>query len=44
MLIEKRKAVNAPEFQAADSHGRSIHLSDYNNEKNVMLVFNRGFT
>jgi len=34
----------APEFELTDFNGRTVHLSDYRGEKNVVLVFNRGFT
>jgi len=35
--------VQAPDFTLNDFNGKSISLSDYQNKKNVMLVFNRGF-
>jgi len=44
MLIDKYSAVIAPEFDGVDSQGRSVRLSDFRNKKNVMLVFNRGFS
>jgi peroxiredoxin len=34
----------APDFELADFHGRSFRLSDIRGQKNVLLVFNRGFT
>lgn len=34
----------APDFELADFNGRTIRLSDYHGEKNIVLVFNRGFT
>lgn len=34
----------APDFELADFHGRSFRLSDLRGQKNVLLVFNRGFT
>ncbi len=34
----------APDFEAVDSAGNKIRLSDYLGTKNVVLVFNRGFT
>jgi peroxiredoxin len=43
-MIDKRQANIAPEFSASDSEGRTVRLSDYRGKKNVMLVFNRGFT
>lgn len=35
--------VRAPDFNAKDSEGRDIRLSDYKDKKTVVLVFNRGF-
>ncbi len=35
---------SAPDFTAVDSEGRTVRLSDYRGKKNVVLVFNRGFT
>jgi peroxiredoxin len=34
----------AKDFAANDSEGRLIKLSDFKERKNVVLVFNRGFT
>lgn len=34
----------APDFSASDTEDSKIQLSDYIGKKNVMLVFNRGFT
>ncbi|MCO5184808.1 MAG: redoxin domain-containing protein [Anaerolineae bacterium] len=34
----------APDFTLTDFNGQSVTLSDYQNDKNVVLVFNRGFT
>jgi peroxiredoxin len=34
----------APDFTLDDFAGQSLSLSDYKGEKNVLLVFNRGFT
>jgi peroxiredoxin len=34
---------NAPDFELTDVQGRTIHLSDYRQEKHVILVFTRGF-
>jgi peroxiredoxin len=36
--------VTAPEFVLRDFRGREVRLSDVASEKNVVLVFNRGFT
>ncbi len=43
-MIDREKAVMAPDFSAVDSEGRRVQLSDFKGKKNVMLVFNRGFT
>jgi len=34
----------APNFSAKDIDGNNIELSQYRGKKNVLLVFNRGFT
>ena len=33
----------APSFTLTDTHDEKIRLSDYRGQKNVLLVFNRGF-
>jgi len=33
----------APDFHLDDLNGVTVNLSDYRNEKHVLLVFNRGF-
>jgi len=33
----------APDFTLADFNGRQVSLSDFRGQKNVLLVFNRGF-
>lgn len=33
----------APDFSVHDFNGKPIRLSDFNNKKHVLLVFNRGF-
>ncbi len=40
-----RVALNqpAPDFSLADFNGQQIRLSDFKGQKNVLLVFNRGF-
>ena len=42
-MIDENKTHMAPEFAASDSEGRLIRLSNYKGNKNVVLVFNRGF-
>jgi peroxiredoxin len=34
----------APDFSLPDFMGNVVSLSDFNGRKNVLLVFNRGFT
>ena len=34
----------APDFTLPDFSGKPVSLSDYRGRKNVLLVFNRGFT
>lgn len=34
----------APDFRLADFSGSLVSLSDFRDHKNVLLVFNRGFT
>ena len=34
----------APDFTLTDLHGNEVRLSDFQGEKNVLLIFNRGFT
>ena len=33
----------APDFTLTDHNGQPVSLSDYRNQSNVLLVFNRGF-
>ena len=33
----------APEFTLTDYQGQPVALSDFRGQKNVLLVFNRGF-
>jgi mycoredoxin-dependent peroxiredoxin len=34
----------APDFTLPDFTGKQVSLSDFRGSKNVLLVFNRGFT
>jgi len=34
----------APDFSLPDYTGREVSLADFRGRKNVLLVFNRGFT
>ena len=34
---------HAPEFTLSDFNGNSVSLSDFAGQKNVLVVFNRGF-
>ncbi len=34
---------NSPEFKLEDYQGNLVELSNYRNQKNILLVFNRGF-
>ena len=34
----------APEFELNDYQGKPVRLADFRGEKNVVLIFNRGFT
>lgn len=42
-MVDKNQYKIAPDFDAIDTEGRNIKLSEYRGKKNVMLVFNRGF-
>ena len=41
--IEIVESKPAPDFELNDSEGRKLKLSSYKGNKNVVLVFNRGF-
>ena len=34
----------APEFELDDYTGQPVKLADFRGQKNVVLIFNRGFT
>jgi peroxiredoxin len=34
----------APPFELTNYQGQPVNLSDFRGDKNVLLVFNRGFT
>jgi peroxiredoxin len=34
----------APDFELTDLNGKLFKLSEVNDHKNILLVFNRGFT
>jgi peroxiredoxin len=34
----------APDFTLEDFRGQTVHLSGYQGDRHVVLVFNRGFT
>jgi peroxiredoxin len=34
----------APSFELTNYQGETVQLSDFHGQKNVLLVFNRGFT
>ena len=40
--IERVDPKPAPDFELADSEGRTIRFSSYKGSKHVVLVFNRG--
>ncbi len=43
-MITREQAPIAPDFSMEDSDGRIVQLSDFRGKKNVILVFNRGFS
>ena len=34
----------APDFSLQDFNGKNVSLTDFTGQKNVLIVFNRGFT
>jgi peroxiredoxin len=43
-MAKKPEATTAPDFTLIDTEGQSFTLSQYQGDKHVVLVFNRGFT
>jgi len=43
-MIDRQDLHDAPDFERTDAGGNGVSLSDYRGRKNVLLVFNRGFT
>jgi len=43
--MAKRIEINmsAPDFELPDFSGRPVRLSDFHDQRHVVLVFNRGF-
>ncbi len=44
MSTQVRVNESAPDFELTDPNGRLVRLADFRDQKNVVLVFNRGFT
>ena len=42
-MTKIQEATTAPDFTLTDTQGQSVTLSDYQGDKHVVLVFNRGF-
>ena len=44
--MAKKVQINtkAPDFSLQDFEGNTVRLSDYQDHKHVVLIFNRGFT
>jgi len=42
-MADKNQYKIAPDFSAIDTEGLTVRLSDFKDNKNVILVFNRGF-
>ena len=42
-MIDITQAPTAPDFTATDTKGKVIQLTAFKGQKNVVLVFNRGF-
>jgi peroxiredoxin len=44
MMARNPETTTAPDFTLTDTEGQSVTLSQYQDDKHVVLVFNRGFT
>ena len=42
-MAKIREATRVPDFTLVDTEGQRVSLSDYQGDKHVVLVFNRGF-
>jgi peroxiredoxin len=42
-MAKIKEASAAPDFTLTDTEGQIVSLSDYQGQKHVVLVFNRGF-
>jgi peroxiredoxin len=42
-MAKKLEASAAPDFTLTDTRGRSVTLSQFQGDRHVVLVFNRGF-
>jgi peroxiredoxin len=42
-MAQVKISAPAPDFTLIDTRGNEVALSSYKGEKNVVLVFNRGF-
>jgi peroxiredoxin len=42
-MAKIREATTAPDFTLTDTLGQNVTLSEYQGDKHVVLVFNRGF-
>jgi peroxiredoxin len=42
-MAKRLESGTAPDFTLTDTQGQPVTLSDYQGEKHVVLVFNRGF-
>jgi peroxiredoxin Q/BCP len=42
-MAKIQEGSTAPDFTLTDTQGQSVSLSDFQGQKQVVLVFNRGF-